>query len=260
MMSPCRSVRPRLGPYVDGELRPADRLAVSNHVVACSSCADLLHELRMMGEALRDCAADGPMPRGLDGLAAGVVSRTRAEASQSWAASFRRGCEDWHWPLAGAGALCAAVFSVLAVAVICRLAPGAERPDSLAAMLNNLHAPAGELFMMATPVGRNQLPVLMKLDRGDQEAGDDMRPMALPASFSGPSGSELALALSEMVVRADGRAMDLRSMSAQDRQHTEAILRMQPLGVVPSAFFPGRRINVQALAFVVRTRVMGKAL
>lgn len=264
MTAPCTHVREHLGAYVDGELTGTDRLLVTQHVADCDVCADQLTELRAIGDLLRERAAACPAPPELGGLAAGVVSRARAEESQSWTAMFHRAAEDWHWALVGAGSVCAAVLSVLAVSVICVLGPGGERADSLAAMLNNLEAPSGTLWLLATPIGRDQVPTLMRLDRGGSASEWALDPVVLPAGFSGPSGSDLASALSQMVVRADGRANDLRSMSRLDRQHTEVILgETRRLRAVPTASWGGRFVNVQSVqgvAFVTNTRVKGKAL
>jgi anti-sigma factor RsiW len=258
MTSACAPVRRRLDAYFDGELSGADRLRVAKHVAGCDACAQELNEIRALGDLLRSRAAAVPPPPQFAGLAAGVVSRTRAEASQSWMAMWHRAVEDWQWALVGAGSLCAAVFSVLTVSLICVLSQGGERADSLAALLNNLEAPAGTLFVIATPVGRDQVPMLMQVEPfGVPGTGPDV----LPAGFSGPSGGDLALALAETVVRPDGRVRDLRSMSRHERQHTEAILDdLRRLRAVPEAAWAARRVSIQRLGFVTNTRVMGKAL
>ena len=113
MTPACAPIRQRLDAYFDGELNGAERLRVARHVAGCEACARELNEIRALGDLLRSRAAAVPPPPQFAGLAAGVVSRTRAEASQSWMAMWHRAVEDWQWALVGAGSLCAAVVSVL---------------------------------------------------------------------------------------------------------------------------------------------------
>jgi hypothetical protein len=67
--------------------------------------------------------------------------------------------------------------------------------------------------MMAVRIGRDQVPMLMQFDNGDDASGGGGGPMTLPDGFSGPSEGDLVLALSAAVVSADGRMSDLRLMS-----------------------------------------------
>lgn len=259
MSASCARVHKHLGAYLDGELKPADRLFVSRHLVNCEACRDALQALRNLGDLLRAHLPAAVEAADLSGLAAGVVSRARAEESQSWRSLLHRGVEDWHWALIGAGSFGAAVVSVFIVAAICVFGPRAEREDSLAALLNNLQAPSGRLLMIATPIGRDQVPMLMEFVSG-MPAGDEVLP-ALPEGFSGPSGSDLALALAQAVVRPDGRLSDFRSMSQSDRTQTEALLlEIRRLRAVPLASWSGRRVSIQKLGFFTKTQVTGKAL
>jgi len=208
----CGRVRKHLGAFVDGELGGAERLRVAHHLAACASCADEHQSIRDVGEMLRATAPSAPAWVDLTGLASGVITRMGAEDAQSWRAMFGRAIEDWHWTLVGAGSITAAFASILFVSVVCWFSPAASRDDSLAALLNNLGTPAGTLVMMATPVGRDQVPRLMQFDNG-AEGPDTGARATLPAGFSGPSESDLVLALSQAVVSPDGRMSDLRSMS-----------------------------------------------
>jgi hypothetical protein len=259
MTTACVRVREHLGAYVDGELGAADRLLVSQHLAGCSSCADEQQSIREVGEVLR-ASAIAPIDHGsLQGLASGIISRTRAEDAQSWRAMLGRASEDWHWAVVGAGSLVSAVASILLVAAICGLGPRPDRDDSLAAMLTNLRTPAGTLFIIAAPAGPDQAPVLLQFDSG--EAGSPAEPAAVPAGFFSPNGSDLALELSQAVVGPDGRLSDLRSLSQPRRQEAEALLdKIQLLGVAPPVSWSGRRISIQKLGFVTNTNVSGKAL
>jgi anti-sigma factor RsiW len=260
MTTSCSSIGEYLGAYVDGELGAAERMAVSQHLLACPSCADELQDMRQVGDALRVGAATLPTHDvRLQGLASGIISRTRAEDAQSWRAMLGRASEDWHWAFVGAGSLVAAVASILLVSAICGLGPMPDREDSLAAMLTNLQTPAGTLLIMVAPAGPDQAPMLLQFDNG--EAGGRAEPAVVPAGFSSPSGSDLALALSQAVVGPDGRMSDLRSMSQPLRQHTETLLDdIQRLSVAPPASWSGRPVSILKLGFVTNTSVSGKAL
>ncbi len=261
MTPTCVRIRGRLSAYLDGELDGAGRLLVSRHLGGCQSCVRVLQDLRDVGDLVRTGSTSVRPPADLAGLASGVISRARAEDSQSWRAMLRQASDGWHWALVGGGSLFAAMVSVLLVAVICGVSARRERSDSLAALLNNLRAPAGTLWILATPLGPpNQAPMLMQLG-SDGTFGGPERPMALPAGFTGPSGDDLAFALSEAVVRPDGRVVDLRSMSRRDRQHTEAILgEIQRQRALPLAVWFGQRVRIQRLGLVTNTNVTGKAL
>lgn len=260
MMSACTHIRVHLGAYSDGELGAADRVRVAEHLATCRACDEALADIRGVGELLRSQVAPPPSSGEFSGLAAGVLSRLGAEELQSWRALFQRATGDWHWALVGAGAVCATLVLVLVVSAICEVSPNRHREDSLAALLANFEAPEGRLLILATPVGRDEAPMLMQFGSAENDS-DREGPMTLPAGFSGPSGEDLTLALSDAVVRPDGRVGDLRSMSAPDRLHTEAILDdLQRLRGVPFVSFLGQRVSVQKLGFVTNTHVTGKAL
>ena len=259
MMTDCVQVRERLSAYLDGELDGVGRLAVSRHLGGCRACGDVLADLREVGELLRSYAPRARRPVDLSGLASGVISRTSAEDSQSWRAVLREATGDWHWALVAAGSLCAAVVSLFVVAAVCAVSPHRERSDSLAALLNSLQTPAGTFYVLATPVGSDEAQVLMRYDDGVFGTGDE--PAALPSGFTGPTAGDLAYALSEAVVRPDGRVSELRSMSRRDRQNTEAILgEMQRLRTAALLPWYVQLVNIRRFALVTNTRVMGKAL
>lgn len=256
----CESVREQLGAYVDGELDPADRAIVSSHLDMCARCSDAVEAIREIGDRLRQHEPVLPEPRPLASLAASTIGRVRAEESQSWRMLLRRGVEDWHWALVGGGAFSAAVVSVLVAAAICAFGPRPEREDSLAALLNNLQATNGTLFMIATPIGPDQVPILMQVDNGEASVIDGVS-ATLPIGFSVPSGDDLALALSDAVVGKDGRMSDPRLMSQSARQQTDALwLEIQRLRTQPAASWSGRQVKVQKLGFVTNTSVSAKAL
>lgn len=129
----CRLVREQLDAFVDGELTGAERLDVAQHVNICASCSRVVDELSAVGDALRATAAEADrFPQDLAGLASGVISRTTAEAAESWQGVFRRATGDRHWLLVGSGALAATFLTGLFTTALLAFGPEPERSDSLA--------------------------------------------------------------------------------------------------------------------------------
>ena len=62
----------------------------------------------------------------LAGLASGVISRTRAEAAESWQGIFRRATGDRHWLLVGSGALSATFLTGLFTTALLAFGPEPE--------------------------------------------------------------------------------------------------------------------------------------
>src|SRR5262249_26474961 len=156
-------------------------------------CAGEYSEIRSVGETLRAGTVTTSGWDALNGLSSGVITRVRAEEAQSWRAIFGRAVEDWHWTLVGAGSIAAAFASILFVSATCWFGPSSSADDSLAALLANLNTPAGTLVMMAKPIGRDQVPMLMQFDSGVEGGGAEAPMMLLPAGFSGPNENDLVL-------------------------------------------------------------------
>ena len=247
-MSPiCARVHKHLDAYLDGELEPRRRLLVSGHLLSCAGCQDRLDRLREIGDLLRVQVSRHEDHRDMSGLASGVVSRVRAEESQSWTGWLREGVADWRWPMIAAGSLSAAMVSVVIAATVCALSTEPEREDSLAAMLNNLQVPAGRLLVIATPVGSDQAPILMQFDSGATDSEYSV-PESMPEGMSVPTEAELAALLSEAVIGPDGRMTNLAAMSKQNREQTEPLLsEMQRQRTVPPGASWSGRQNVQRL-------------
>jgi hypothetical protein len=144
----CALVRDQLGAFVDGELTGAERLDVSQHIQVCQRCAAEVEELTAIGEALRETVDVMVLPTSdLAGLAAGVVSRTRAEAALSWQGRLRRASQDRHWLMVACGAFAATVVCFMALSALLAFGPEPERQDSLAAYLET---PGVELAFVDT--------------------------------------------------------------------------------------------------------------
>jgi hypothetical protein len=265
MTSSCASIRHHLGAYADGELKGADRHRLSGHLAACRACSETLEEIRAIGELLRAEAGAPVRPELFAGLAAGVVSRTRAEEAQSWRAVFRRATGDWHYALTGGGALAAGVASILFLAAICQIGPQREG-ESLARVLETIEQPAGKLWIYASPIGPNQAPMVMQVTDETTMFATPRDLETLPSGFFGPSEGDLAVALSNVVVRADGRVRDWRSMPQSVRMDTEAQLYKIKLAQWAQRQPPVRlsersaqALTIERIAFTTMTRVTGKS-
>jgi hypothetical protein len=260
MKTACRRVRKHLEAFLDGELGGAERQLVAQHLEDCRQCASEYNEIRSVGDQLRAGTVDSSGWEALNGLSSGVITRVRAEEAQSWRATFSRAVEDWHWPLVGAGALVASFASILFVSAACWLGPTSSTDDSLAALIANLNTPAGTLVMMAKPVGRDQMPMLMQFDSGIEGGGVEVPTMPLPDGFYS-NENDLVLALSDAVVSADGRMSDLRSMSQPNRRRTELLLdELEQMRSVSQNSWSGGRVSVLKLGFLTNTSVSGKPL
>ena len=111
----CSSVRRRLQSFHDRELPVRELIAVEAHIGTCPPCARDLREIQSLGDALRLAAAPGPADD-WTGLQPGVISRMRAEQSESWRRAAQRFIDDVH--LVWIGLASAAVTVVLAGSIL----------------------------------------------------------------------------------------------------------------------------------------------
>jgi hypothetical protein len=127
----CVATRRRLHAYHDEELSVADQIAVSAHLEWCDRCAELFAELRVLRAALRAAAPGRSIdsPEMEASLHASVVSRLRAENTQSFGARVRAMFEDMHFVYAGVGAAAATAVCVIIMLTMMRFANN-ERPGS----------------------------------------------------------------------------------------------------------------------------------
>lgn len=209
-------IRPLLGPFVDGELVGADRLRVSQHLVACADCADEVEWLGDVGQQLRVAASNQPLPV-LSGMTDGVLERVRAESRYGWHSWVESAIQDWRFALVGAGSLAATCFCVfLAWAAIAWDGPARANDDSIAARLRNLGSHSGVLMLVASPAGGTlQDSELVRVDNGapGTPAWSPYTPVR--------SGADAYLVgkLMDVVTR-----HGLRSMREPDRREAEALL------------------------------------
>jgi hypothetical protein len=216
----CTLHRNDIAAFLDGELRGAGVRRVLQHLEQCEVCANEVAELRALGESIRISAPEVAPPE-LDGLASTVVSRARAEDAESWSSVFRRAREDWHWAIVGTGAVAATFVSTLLLSAILAFGPKPDRNDSLSAFYTNFRTSAGQLFLVATPVGQDdQEPLLLEVNENGAS-----RTAAVYATWYAEQRTEAAVvdALQEAVT-AGGQTLGLNEMSPQRREYTESLL------------------------------------
>jgi hypothetical protein len=128
----CASTGRRLQAYHDGELSVSDQIDVDAHLEWCEQCAANLEEMRLLRSALRG-ALPGRQALVLEGstnLPAAVVSRLRAEETQSWSGRMRAMFDDMHMVYAGLGAGTATVVCVMILLSMMRFANSERSPGS----------------------------------------------------------------------------------------------------------------------------------
>ena len=147
----CSSVRRRLQSFHDRELPVRELIDVEAHIGDCPPCARELRQLQSIGAALRLAAAPSPADDWA-GLQSGVISRMRAEDTQSWAARAQRFIDDVH--LVWIGLASATATLVLAGSILSIVQTIPDRKDSLAAIFAMLGAEAGSDLNPAPLDGR----------------------------------------------------------------------------------------------------------
>jgi hypothetical protein len=217
----CRSVRTRLGAFVDGELSGGERLTVTRHLRECNTCEREADDLRDLGAALR---AEAPVTdaSAVRGLAAGVVSRLAAEQSQAWRTRLFAIFEDWHWVMIGTGSVLGTAACTLLVASVLLFGPRPQRAGSLASLLATVDESAGTLFVVASPAGDNKVSMFMQFTGSNAASGDAGMTM-VPSMLGMTDEAQLTSSMTDMVTRG-GRVIELSAMTAAQRQHIEAIL------------------------------------
>lgn len=235
----CAAVRRRLTAFHDRELPVRQMFAVEAHLEGCAACAADAARLQVIGDLLRDGAAElQPAAGELDGLQAGVISRMRAEYDQSWRGRFERTFEDMHLVWIGLSSAVATVICV-AVALACLEFASPERDDSLAGIIAAIQSSNASFVRQTT---------------GHDEIGS-----AIERSMS---EEEAILALASVVTR-DGRLIDPRLVSnGRDRQQIDDLLNAISTARFEPARYTGSPMpaNVNVLWLLARTTVRGKII
>ncbi|MDE3156121.1 MAG: zf-HC2 domain-containing protein [Acidobacteriota bacterium] len=141
----CAQALRRLSAFHDRELSIEDQIAVEGHLHACEGCAEEAQRLEVLGDALRTQAAGLAQLcfDDVEGFEAGVLSRMKAEREESIPSRIGRLFEDLHFVYAGLGAAGASLACLLIMFGMMRFGAHA-RPDSLAALVEVLAAPASD--------------------------------------------------------------------------------------------------------------------
>ena len=252
----CDALRQSLGPYIDGELRGAEMLQVSQHLADCRRCAAEADALSNLGDLLRDAARQDPAPPLPDGLASGVIARVGAEAAQSWRALLARAVDGWHWAAVGAGSVAATFVTAVVVGTALWFGKTPERADSLAALMANLQSSPGTLWIEAKRSGIDTHTVMMLVDSGvPNSAGRDVRVVPATLRLGDETETELVLQLLDIVDRG------IRNLSASDRRSAETLLgKISDLRSRVMAEGTSGHVMVYRLHLLASTGVSAKAL
>jgi len=241
----CAAVRRRLQGFHDRELPVRDLIAVEAHVHDCPPCERDLRELQSVGDALRLAAAPGPADD-WTGLRAGVISRMRAEAHESWPARVGRAFDDMHLVWIGLAATTATFACAAAVLGMLQFA-SPERNDSLRSVIAVLAAPLGSNLNPARLDGRFSVPSV-------PENG-----VVYATLESSLMLGERVLPLSAIVTR-EGRVSGLEVLSNdQDLHEVIALVNALSRGRLEPAQFGGSPVAVNLVWLVAHTTVRPKA-
>jgi hypothetical protein len=249
----CTAVQRRLQAFHDRELPVPETIAIEHHVATCPPCASELREFRKLADALRLASAPSPSDDWA-GLQAGVISRMRAEATQSWAARARRFIDDVHLVWIGFASAAATMVCAGTVLSMLQVAPQPVRADSLATMLSVMGGDGGSDLSPTALEGRNPL------------FGGPMRVQAPSVPHNGVVFATLESALSSeeerllplsATVTSEGRVSALTTISgevAQD-QAVRALIHGLSGGRLEPAQYGGDPVAVNYIWVVAHTTV-----
>ena len=143
----CRAAQLLLEAFVDGELPVHDQVALESHLRWCTVCAARVEDMQVIGASLRvtSCArraVDGT-DDSLASVESEVVTRIQTEREQATWAQLRSMCTDmrFFWPAVGASL---ALVACLCVAAAVVSVTNAQKPDSLAGMIEMLANPGSD--------------------------------------------------------------------------------------------------------------------
>jgi hypothetical protein len=164
----CAYVFRQLAAFHDGELSVEQQIAVESHLQECSRCAAEAKRLQTISDALRSEAAGLAQEsfEDIEGLRAGVISRMKAEREESLPSQLGRLFEDLHLVYAGLGAAGATLACLFVMFGMMHFG-AQERPDSLAALVEVLAAPANT----STIISEGRLVAMQPL-RDDGQGSD----------------------------------------------------------------------------------------
>jgi anti-sigma factor RsiW len=252
----CRAAQAMLEAFVDGELAVADQVALESHLRWCRVCAARVEDMQLIGASLRvtSCAlrVDDEADASLASVQSEVLTRIQTEREQSTWAQVRDMCTDmrFFWPAVGAS-FAVAVCVCVAAAVVA--VTNAQKPDSLAGMIETLANP-----------GSDENP--MRLDGAmfaPPRALNDSALASLP-------GDDAVVALAAVVTR-EGRVANYEVLFSEResvRRHDTAVQTDDVSSVVnavkqsrftPAQAVDGAPVAVNMVWVLARTTVKGSA-
>ncbi len=144
------------------------------------------------------------------------------------------------------GAIAATLASTLILSAILAFGPMPDRADSISAFYTNFRTPAGDLYLLATPVGLDQEPVLVRLNEdGALGSGGSAARVVQATWFATRARAEADLvgALQDAMTF-QGQTVALNRMSPQRRRLAESLLteisRYRHDRADPARRLPGR--------------------
>jgi hypothetical protein len=178
----CIAAREMLEPFVDGELRVNDQVALEAHLRWCNTCRARVEDLQLIAGILRlRASAQEPdaaeLPRALALIQSDVLTRIRAERDLSLPVRLRQAFDDarFMWPALGAtAALLVCLFS----STIVYRAARAGDPESVAKMIDSMASAAAERRPMPVRLARLSSYFPVQLDNSI------LAPRALDAGVS----------------------------------------------------------------------------
>src|SRR5262249_5705083 len=252
----CRAAQLLLEAFVDGELSVHDQVALESHLRWCSVCAARVEDMQAIGASLRvtSCAlrAVDDADESLASVESEVLTRIQTEREQAAWARLQSMCIDmrFFWPAVGASFALAACLCVAAAVVS---VTNAQKPDSLAGMIE----------MLANP-GSDENP--MRLD-GAMAAP----PRALDgAGLESVPGDDAVFALAAVVTR-EGRVSNYEVLFAEResvRRHDTAVQTDDVSSVLnavkqsrfaPAQAMDGAPVAVNMVWVLARTTVKASA-
>lgn len=248
----CAAVQRRLQAFHDGELPVGDTIAVEHHVSTCPPCARELRGVQEVGDVLRLVAAPSPSDDWA-GVQAGVISRMRAEANESWAARGRRFVDDLHLVWIGFASAAATIVCAGTVLSMLQVAPQPVRADSLASIMAITGSGGADLSATALE-GRYPL------------FGGPMHVQAPSVPHDGVVFATIQSALTldderllpmSASVTSEGRVSELRSLSGEvvDDEAARALIHALSSGRLEPAQYGGDPVAVNYIWVFAHTTV-----
>jgi hypothetical protein len=245
----CASFMPLLEAYHDGELSVEERIAVAGHLRGCAACNATIRELGELRGALQGHleVSRPAVDQLLDRLSQSVVSRVKAERSETLPARVTHMFEDLHLVWAGLAGSAATASCVAIMAAVLHFAPP-ERADSLAVLLSE--------------PGTNRNPVrmdnLMAVPRVDEQ--NVMRAMLVDApDWASQDWASQSMTVSG-VVTLEGRLSRAALLDAG--AYSSGEVRRLIDAVSAARFQPAQRggapVAVNLIWLLERTTVRGK--